>query len=169
MREIILVVHNVRSAHNVGSLMRSAEGLGVNKIYLSGYTPYPPAKNDNRLPHLRQKLARQIHKTALGAEFFVNWEYQPDVSLLIRQLRVEGYSLLALEQTPAAVSINRIKGGRRLALFVGNEVSGLEPMVLKQVKKHIQIPMSGRKESFNVAVAAAIALYRLRYMDKAIT
>ncbi len=166
MRKIVLVVYDVRSAHNVGSLLRTAEGLGVDQVYLSGYTPYPEAKNDTRLPHSRQKQASQIHKTALGAEYFIDWQHEPDIKDCIERLSKGGYLLVALEQTVEAVKLNEFSTSKNVALFVGNEITGLDKNVLKLIKYHVQIPMSGRKESFNVAVAAAIALYHLRYLDK---
>ncbi len=160
-------MHNVRSAMNVGSMLRTAEGLGVDKVYMTGYTPYPLAEDDERLPHHRQRTASQIHKTALGAEFFVSWQYIADVNECLSRLTDESYLVAALEQTPQAIELNKFKPGQKMALIVGNEVSGLERPILKRVDISIQIPMSGRKESFNVAISAGIAIYHLRYMVKA--
>jgi len=162
MRKITLVVHNVRSAHNVGSILRTADGLGMDKVYLTGYTPHPPSAKDKRLPHMAQKIGRQINKTALGAEETVAWQYEPDIMSAIKKLKDAGYSLAALEQTTEAISIADFKPPAKLALLVGNEVGGLEKAVLGLCDIHLQIPMSGKKESFNVAIAAAIALYHLK-------
>lgn len=163
-RKIVLIAHNVRSALNVGSILRTAEGLGVDGVYLTGYTPYPEAPEDNRLPHLRQKQALQIHKTALGAEYFIEWHHQEDIDECIKQLGRQQYEIVALEQTPKAKKLNEFDSTKNIALIVGNEVTGLEKNVLKLARYHVQIPMQGRKESLNVAAACAIALYHLRYV-----
>jgi tRNA G18 (ribose-2'-O)-methylase SpoU len=160
--KIVLVVHNIRSTHNVGSILRTADGLGVNKVYLTGYTPYPLAKNDERMPHESAKLDRQISKTALGAQDSVDWQYQLEILDLLSTLKREGYQIVALEQTKTAVDLTKFKPQTNLALIAGNEVEGLDKMTLDQCDQHIQIPMFGQKESFNVAVATAIALYHLR-------
>jgi 23S rRNA (guanosine2251-2'-O)-methyltransferase len=166
MRRIALVIHNVRSALNVGSMLRTAEGLGVDEVYMTGYTPYPEAKDDARLPNHRQRTSQQIHKTALGAEYFVKWQYESDINKCLHNLTDAGFTLVALEQTPQAVELDKFQGGQDIALVVGNEVSGLDKNVLKKFDQFVQIPMSGRKESFNVAVAAGIALYYLRYSKR---
>ncbi len=166
MGRVALVMHDVRSAYNVGSLLRTAEGLGVSEVYLTGYTPYPEAPDDQRLPHQRQKQALQIHKSALGAEFFVKWSHIADIDDCIKRLKKDGYELLALEQTSKALPLSRSEPAASVALVVGNEISGLEPSVLRKIKRHVQIPMSGRKESFNVAIAAALAIYHLKHLDK---
>ncbi|HLA49153.1 MAG TPA: TrmH family RNA methyltransferase [Candidatus Saccharimonadales bacterium] len=159
---LIIVVHNVRSAHNVGSILRSADGLGIERVYLTGYTPYPPSPGDQRLPYLAQKAGRQIHKTALGAEATVRWQHEPDVIKAIDKLRAAGYRIAALEQTSKSLNLAGFKPPGKLALVVGSEVGGLDKMVLELCDSYLQIPMSGQKESFNVAVAAAIALYHLK-------
>jgi tRNA G18 (ribose-2'-O)-methylase SpoU len=158
----VLVIHNVRSALNVGSLLRTAEGLGINEVYITGYSPYPEDKKDDRLPHHRQRMALQIHKTALGAEFFIKWHYEPNISLCLEKLKQSGYLITALEQTPNSVALSDFHPNQNVALVVGNEVSGIENSVLKQVDQIIHIPMRGHKESFNVAIAAAMALYHLK-------
>jgi 23S rRNA (guanosine2251-2'-O)-methyltransferase len=164
MRTVVLVIHNVRSTLNVGSMFRTAEGLGVEKIFLTGYTPYPESNNDSRLPHQRRKISLQIHKTALGAEQLVKWQHLEELDECAKELTKGGYELFALEQTPKAVHLAKFKTGTRVALVVGNELTGLDKKALKLTQNHVQIPMSGRKESFNVAVAAGIALYHLCYL-----
>lgn len=167
MRLIVLVVCDVRSAHNVGSLLRTAEGLGVAKVFLAGYTPYPEVQDDSRLPHLRRRISSRIHKTALGAEKYLDWEHIEDIAAVAKKLKEEAYLLAALEQTTESVELDKFTSkAPKIALFVGNEVGGLDNEVLRLMDFHLQIPMRGRKESFNVAVAAAMALYHLRYMDK---
>lgn len=161
-RRLVLVVHNVRSTHNVGSLLRTAEGLGIERVYLSGYTPYPEEPNDNRLPHVVRKLTGQIHKTALGAESSMDWLYQEDLRQCISDIRKDGFTIVALEQTATAVDLNVFKDRRDIALIVGNEVEGLSDAELNLTELQLEIPMKGEKESFNVAVAAAMALYHLK-------
>lgn len=162
MRKLVLVVHNVRSTHNVGSLLRTADGLEITKVYLTGYTPYPLAPNDQRLPHLALKITKQITKTALGAENSVAWQHA-DIEAALAQLRTEGYQLAALEQAPGSIALPDFKPPQKLAIVVGREVEGLEPEVLAACDLVLEIPMLGGKESFNVAVAAGMALYHCRF------
>jgi tRNA G18 (ribose-2'-O)-methylase SpoU len=159
MLKIVVIAHNLRSTHNIGSLFRTAEGLGVNKIYLSGYSPYPLAENDQRLPHLAQKTDHQIHKTALGAEAMMAWEQITDINNLISILKKDGFNIVALEQKPGAIKLPEFRPPDKLALVLGREVEGLEETVLALCDQVVEIPMSGRKESFNVVQAAAMALY----------
>jgi tRNA G18 (ribose-2'-O)-methylase SpoU len=161
MRQLALIAHNLRSCHNVGSLLRTADGLGVEMVYLTGYTPYPKKGDDDRLPHLAQKNDRQIHKTALGAEHSVNWQHQSDIETVLEKLRAAGFKIVALEQAPQAENLETFRPPSKVALIVGREVSGIEPETLKQSDIIIQIPMRGQKESFNVAEAAAMAMYQL--------
>lgn len=163
MHSIVLVVHNVRSAHNVGSLLRTADGLGISRVYLTGYTPYPLSKDDIRLPHIATRVDHQIQKTALGAEKNVGWVHRQDIGSLIGILKNQEYKVVALEQTKNATDLKGFMPASDLALVVGSEVGGLDKSVLNMCDRHLQIPMSGQKESFNVAVAAAIALYHLKY------
>lgn len=163
MRSIVLVAHNVRSTHNVGSLLRTAEGLGVAKIYLTGYTPYPLADKDERLPHLARKIDSQIHKTALDAEKLVDWEHDDDVLSLLERLHTEGFTTVAVEQTARSVRLPEFMPPDKIALIVGREVEGIEAEVLAACDQVVEIPMFGRKESFNVVQAAAMALYHCRF------
>ena len=163
MPELILIAHNLRSTHNVGSLLRTAEGLGVNKVYLTGYTPYPGIKNDERLPHISAKLTRQIKKTALGAETTQSWEHRSEIEGLLQDLKQQGYTVAALEQTETALKLPDYKPADKLAIIVGREVEGIEPEVLDITDLQIAIPMFGSKESFNVVQAAAMALYHCRF------
>lgn len=166
MRDIVLIAHNLRSTHNIGSLMRTAEGLGVNHFYISGYSPYPEIPGrDIRLPHLRAKISRQIHKTALGAENSLNWSYETNLDGLIKQLKLNGYTIIALEQTADAKNITNYQPPLKVALLVGSEVEGLDATTLASSDLRLHIPMLGAKESFNAAVAAAIGLYHLRFSD----
>ncbi len=162
-RRIVLVAHNVRSCHNIGSLMRTAEGFGVDHLYLTGYSPYPEIPKDKRLPHLRAKLTRQIHKTALGAENSLNWSHEADIKALITLLKSDDYIVAALEQAPDSIDLSNYNPPNKVALLVGNEIDGLDQPVLDSCDTSLQIPMFGSKESFNVTVAAAIGLYHLRF------
>lgn len=165
MREIILVAHDIRSANNVGSLLRTADGLGLHEVILTGYTPYPIEANDSRLPHLANKIHRQITKTSLGAEQTVSWQHIADLSRAISGLRKRGFLIIALEQSKDAKDIRRFMPSGKLAVMVGNEVTGLDDEALSQADKVVEIKMLGAKESFNVAIAAAIALYHLKFIE----
>ena len=159
MPEIIVIAHNIRSAHNVGSIFRTAEGFGVKKIILSGYTPYPKVKNDPRLPHILEKITSQIHKTALGAETLVPFEYAETLDL--GTLRLAGYRIVALEQAAGSANLRDYMPPDKAALLLGEEVHGITPELLVRVDDIVEIPMRGTKESFNVSVATGIALYAL--------
>lgn len=165
MTDIVLIAHNLRSTHNIGSLLRTAEGLGVNRVILSGYTPYPLENNDQRLPHLAQKIAKQISKTALGAETMINWQHITDLEPEINNLRRGGYVIAGLEQSVSSTKLNNYKAPNKIALIVGREVEGMEPEIIALCDLLIEIPMFGNKESFNVVQAAAMALYQLRLVD----
>ncbi|TAL15227.1 TrmH family RNA methyltransferase [Patescibacteria group bacterium] len=159
MPDIIVIAHNIRSTHNVGSIFRTSEGFGVRKIILSGYTPYPSLPSDARLPHIAAKLTAQIHKTALGAETMVEFEYQtePDLSAL----RAEGYTIVGLEQTERSTMLQNYQAPDKIALLLGEEVNGISDELVNQCDDLLEIPMVGQKESFNVSVATGIALYAL--------
>lgn len=163
MREIVLLIHDVRSCHNVGSLLRTAEGLGVQKVYFSGYTPYPSQEHDTRLPHIHQKLTKQIHKTALGAEVSQPWEKIDSITSLIDKLQSDGFSVVALEQSSDSVKLPGYNPSDKVALLLGREVEGISEDLLELVDQTLEIPMYGHKESFNVVQAAAMALYQLRF------
>lgn len=163
MRQIVVIAHNLRSCYNVGSLFRTAEGLGVSKIYLTGYTPYPLMRNDPRMPHIAKRLDSRICKVALGAEKLVAWEHATDIVPVIKSLRNYGYRVAALEQTASSVRLPNYQPPDKVALVLGREVEGIEPEVLDLTHEALTIPMLGQKESFNVIQAAAMALYHCRY------
>jgi len=146
-RELVIILHNIRSAYNVGSIFRTVDAAGINKIYLSGYTPTPA---DDK-----------VKKTALGAEKLVTWEKYGQIALLIDKLRKSGFLIVALEQSKKSVDYRKFEPKFPLALIVGNEVKGLSKAVLKNMDEVIAIPMHGKKESLNVSVAAGIALYKI--------
>lgn len=159
MPEIIVIAHNIRSTHNVGSIFRTAEGFGVKKIILSGYTPYPKLPHDTRLPHIAEKLTAQIHKTALDAEAIVPFEYQEEPNL--QALQVAGFRIVGLEQASTSIRLPDYIAPEKIVLILGEEVHGIPENLLNQCEDIIEIPMVGKKESFNVSVAAGIALYQL--------
>ena len=161
MKELVLIVHNVRSAYNVGSLLRSADGLGVKRVYLTGYSPYPLLPDDERLPHEARKTSAQIAKTALGAEKTLVLVRKARIEEALQSLRKARFQIAALEQAASSVPLNSFRPGSKLALIVGNEVTGVNEDLLDSVDIVLEIPMQGQKESLNVASAAAIAMYAL--------
>ena len=161
-QKVYLIAHNIRSAQNVGSLLRTADGLGVDRVYLTGYSPYPASLDKKRLPHIEAKISRRISKTALGAEDSVEWVQADDIFGLLDQLRSENFTLVGLEQTSRAKPAHLFTAAGNIALVVGREVEGIEPEVLAALDEHIEIPMKGSKESFNVSIAAAMALYLIK-------
>lgn len=160
---IILIAHNLRSAHNVGSLLRTADGLGIKQVYLTGYTPHPAYKGDPRLPHEATKLTKQISKTALGAEQEGLWTYKRDIQKVLSELKEEGYTIVGLEQDDKATLLTDFKVPRKVAIIVGREVEGVERVILDMCDQVVEIQMFGKKESFNVSQAAAMALYYCRF------
>ena len=163
MRQIILIAHDIRSSHNVGSLFRTAEGLGVKQIILTGYTAYPLAAKEDRLPHLAKKIDSQISKTALGAEKMLPWQREAGINSVISSLKKQNFVIAALEQVAGSTSLFDYQPPNKLAIIVGNEVKGLEASVVQLCDLTLEIPMLGHKESFNVVQAAAMALYHCRF------
>lgn len=165
---ITLILHNIRSTHNVGSLFRTAEGFGVTRIILSGYTPYPDLRligqPDPRLPHITEKLTAQIHKTALGAEMMVPFmRYETLEEWLLENEAGETLPLIALEQSDRSVLLPDFTPPPAFALLLGEEVAGISGEHLARCQHIVEIPMYGQKESFNVSVAAGVALYGLTH------
>lgn len=160
MPKITLILDNIRSTYNVGSIFRTAEGFGAEKIILSGYTPYPKLENDSRLPHISEKLTAQIHKTALGAENLVPFEYVDDI---LKWLETYNPPIIALEQAENSILLPDFEPPEEFALILGEEVHGIRPEVLQMANQIIEIPMRGQKESFNVSVACAVALYGMLF------
>lgn len=163
MRDIVLVAHNLRSTHNVGSLLRTAEGMGVSKVILSGYTPHPQRTHDRRLPHEVAKLEKQINKSALGAQDMLSWEYHHNLSPVLAKLKKDGFVIAAVEQAEDAKELPGYHPPEKIVLIVGREVEGIEPDILALCDIALEIPMFGKKESFNVVQAAAITLYHCRF------
>jgi tRNA G18 (ribose-2'-O)-methylase SpoU len=147
-----LVLHDIRSAQNVGSLFRTADAAGISKIYLTGYTPAPLDRFG--------RIVKEIAKTALGAEKTTPWE-KTSIDNCHRRLKKEKVQIIAIEQDKKAVDYRKVKAKYPIAFVLGNEVTGLEKKVLKLCDVVAEIPMKGNKESLNVAVAGGIALFQM--------
>ena len=159
MRKIIVIAHDIRSTHNVGALLRTAECMGVEHVFLTGYTPYPTKNNDSRLPHIANKLSKQIHKTALGPEDTIAWSQNDDITSVIRSIKNDGYMLVALEQDKNSIPLTNFNPPDKCALLIGREVEGIDRQLLAMCESIVEIPQFGKKESLNVVQAVAIALY----------
>jgi len=150
---MVLILDNIRSLYNVGSMFRTADGFGVSKIFLCGITGTPEQNG--------------LKKVALGAEGAVAWEHVATTDEAVERLRADGFTLVGLELAPDAQDLgayaaaNHARGTAKLALIVGNEVDGLSPDLMARLDAIVFIPMRGTKESFNVSVATGIALYEL--------
>ncbi len=154
MKDIAVLLHNVRSAHNVGSIFRTADAAGVSALYLTGYTPRPTDRFG--------RPQKDIAKTALGAEVSVPWEHARDFKKIVRRMRADGWHILGLEQDKRAVDYRAFSAPERTLLVLGNEVRGLSHALRLACDTLVEIPMHGKKESLNVSVAAGIALFSLR-------
>lgn len=142
-----IIAHNIRSLYNVGTIFRTADGLGVDRLFLTGYSGYPPRK--------------EISKVALGADQSVPWEYHNNLGLLLKKLKKNGVKIIALEIDSQAINYLDFKPSFPLALLIGNEVRGLSKSTLAKADKIIFLPMNGSKESLNVGVAMAVAGYHI--------
>ena len=144
---VVLVLDNIRSAHNVGSAFRTADAFGVDKIYLGGICPVPPS------PELR--------KVALGAEEVVPFEHVADVTALVGRLQADGYTVIAVEQTVHSVKLDafRCEPGKKYALVFGNEVDGVQQEVVDAADFALEIPQQGTKHSLNVSVSIGVVLW----------
>ena len=146
---IVLVLDNIRSAHNVGSAFRTADAFGVDKIYLGGICPVPPSP--------------ELHKVALGAEEVVPYEHVQDVVDLVHRLQAEGYTVIAVEQTVHSVKLDEFQAGnQKYALIFGNEVSGVQQEVVDAADYALEIPQQGTKHSLNVSVSIGVVLWGIR-------
>lgn len=146
---LIIIADNVRSMHNVGSIFRTSDAFLVEKIYLCGITPTPPH--------------REIQKTALGATESVDWQYAENTLDVVNQLKKEGWTILALEQTTNSVMLDKLKieKGEKIAIVLGNEVEGVNQEVINLCHKAVEIPQFGTKHSFNVSVSCGIMLWQV--------
>ncbi len=148
---IVLVLDNIRSAHNVGSAFRTGDAFKVDKVWLCGICATPPSA--------------EIHKVALGAEQSVPWEHVDDTLALVRRLQAEGWAVVCAEQTEHAVSLERFRRepGRRYAVVFGNEVDGVRQDVVDAADLSVEIPQSGTKHSLNVSVSVGIVLWQILF------
>jgi 23S rRNA (guanosine2251-2'-O)-methyltransferase len=152
-KDISIILNNIRSVHNVGAIFRTADAVGISKIYITGYTPTPV----DRFGRNRDDL----HKSALGAEKNIKWEYVEKVEELINDLKKEGTEIIALEQSPYSKDYKDVEVSDRAAVLIGNEVTGVPEDLLSKCDVVVEIPMEGKKESLNVSVATGVLLYRL--------
>lgn len=151
---MIAILHNIRSMYNVASMFRTADAAGVEKIFLTGYSPAPIDRFG--------KKRLQFVKVSLGAEDSVPWEKVSEIGRLIKKLKTQGVAVCAVEQDSNALQYNKFKPKRDVALVFGNEVRGLRKTLLKKVDHILEIPMWGKKESLNVSVAFGIIIYELQ-------
>lgn len=156
-KKLIAILDNVRSAHNVGSIFRSADGAGFAQMHLCGITPTPDENPS-------------IAKTALGAEKSLTWHYTPNAVQVIRELKTQGIKILALEATPQAQSLyswqaSDLAKAEAIALIVGNEPAGVDPKLIALADICLYIPMLGQKNSLNVSIAFSLAAYHLQFLS----
>ncbi len=152
-REVAVLLHNIRSTHNVGSIFRTSDALGISKIYLSGYTPQPVDKF--------KRERRDIAKVSLGAEKSIPWEYSEDPEKIIKKMKKEKYQIVGIEQSENSVDYKKVKIENKVLFVVGNEVDGIEKKLQKHCDVIAEIPMRGEKESLNVSVAFGVAIFRM--------
>ncbi len=148
-----LLLHNIRSAQNVGAIFRTAEAAGISKVYLSGYTPAPL----DRFGRIRADVA----KAALGAEKLLLWESVSSAGVFVKKMRKEGVYTVALEQGRKAVDYRSLRPPLPVLFILGNEVRGVPPSLQRACDAVAEIPLYGKKESLNVSVAAGVALFRI--------
>ena len=146
-KPLVVILDNVRSLHNVGSVFRTSDAYLVEKIFLCGITAVPPSA--------------EIHKTALGAENTVQWEYAENTVAVVASLKANGHTVLAIEQVEGSVSLNdfAIDNNRKYAVILGNEVKGVQQSVVDQCDACIELPQFGTKHSLNVSVTAGIVIW----------
>ena len=160
------MLDNIRSTYNVGAILRTAEGFGVARVIMSGYTPR--VHDADLLPHLRDKLDREIHKTALGTEDMLDIYSCGDIMTELMRLKGEGYQIVGLENNIDDDRLYRLDDkrllerlGDKVVLILGEEVHGINYSLYDIIDLFVEIPMKGQKESFNVSVAAGIAMWGL--------
>lgn len=153
--ESILILPDIRSAINVGAIFRTADAVGISKIYLTGYTPRPTDKFG--------RVQKDIGKSALGAETWVPWEYKKTILPLIKSLKKDGFKIIAIEQDERSVDYKKVsvKNLKKVVFIIGREVEGVDKKILKECDIITEIPMKGKKESLNVSVACGVVLFRI--------
>lgn len=152
-REVQVLIHDIRSTHNVGSIFRTSDAVGVGKIYISGFSPTPQDKFG--------RPRRDVAKVSLGAEKTIPWEYTDSVIPLIKKLKKEGFEIVGLEQSEKSVDYKKFKSKKPILFIVGSEVEGMDKKILDLCDSIVEIPMLGEKESLNVSVAFGVAMFRI--------
>lgn len=155
-KEIRLLLNDIRSVHNVGSIFRTAETLGISKIYCAGTTPQP-------FDRFRRKR-KDFAKVSLGSEEMLPWEYTDNALKIIKSCKKEGFEIISIEQSDKSTDYKNVSIENKALIILGNEVEGISPDILKASDTIAEIPLVGKKESLNVSVAAGIVLFRL--LDK---
>lgn len=154
MHEIAVLLHNIRSAHNVGSIFRTCDAAGVSHVYLTGYTPAPVDRFG--------RPQKDIAKTALGAQASVPWTHRASPSTLLAQLKKEGWRIVGVEQDAMSADYRTLRLEGKTLYILGNEVRGISMQLRRLCDALVEIPMYGTKESLNVSVAAGIVLFAAR-------
>ena len=154
MHEVAVLLHNIRSAHNVGSFFRTSDAAGVSKIFLSGYTPRPVDRFGRE--------QKEIAKTALGANAWIPWEYAKDPKVFIKKVHEAGWQIVGVEQDKRSIDYRDLKLTKPTFFIFGNEVLGMSPAMRNACDILVEIPMHGKKESLNVSVSAGIILFSAR-------
>ncbi len=152
-KETYIILHNIRSVYNVGSIFRTADAVGISKIYLTGFTPTPVDRFG--------KKRKDISKVALGAEENIDWEYKKNIGNLIEELKKQKIFIIAVEQSNNSIDYKKIKIHKKNAILFGNEVKGISNTILDKCDIVAEIPMKGKKESLNVSVSAGVMLFRI--------
>lgn len=151
---LVMVLDNIRSLHNVGSVLRTADAFRIEAVYMCGITATPPSP--------------EIHKTALGAEDSVRWQYYPDTLQAVRELQAQGYTVLAVEQVEGSLQLGHFSftPDKRYALVMGNEVKGVQQSVVDACDQALEIPQYGTKHSMNVSVTAGIVIWEVERVNQ---
>ena len=151
--QTVIVLDNIRSVHNVGSIFRTADAVGVDMIYLCGFTPQPV----DRFGRARADLS----KVSLGAEKTIEWKHFENTTDALKKLKENNFTIVAIEQSENSVDYKKVEVSDKTAFVFGNELKGISKEVLKECDIIAEIPMKGEKESLNVSVSAGIALFRI--------
>jgi len=149
----ILILHNIRSVVNIGALFRTADAVGIDKIYLTGYSPTP-------LDRFKRER-NDFRKSSLGSYDFVSWEYKKNIGPLLEKLKKEKFKIFAIEQDQKSIDYKKGKIKNKNVFILGNEVKGISKKTLEKVDEILEIPMKGKKESLNVATTGGIVLFNL--------
>lgn len=153
--EVIVMLHNIRSVHNVGAILRTAEAVGASAVYMTGYTPTPK----DRFGRPRSDMA----KASLGAEHMVRWKSRATLAPLLSKLKNEGWTIVGVEQSAHSLDYRSFRAPAKTVFIFGNEVKGLSKKIMDACDAVLEIPMYGRKESLNVSVTAGIILFSARH------